>query len=53
MLSYYNNPKSVDDCTRHIVGKILDQFDLEGEEYHRWGRRCITRSGDSGLENIM
>jgi 4-hydroxy-3-polyprenylbenzoate decarboxylase len=37
MLSYYNNPKSVDDCTRHIVGKILDQFDLEGEEYHRWG----------------
>jgi 4-hydroxy-3-polyprenylbenzoate decarboxylase len=36
MLSYYNNPKSVDDCTRHIVGKILDQFDLEGEKYHRW-----------------
>jgi 4-hydroxy-3-polyprenylbenzoate decarboxylase len=36
MLSYYNNPESVDDCTRHIVGKILDQFDLEGEKYHRW-----------------
>lgn len=37
VMSYYNAPKSLDDCNRHIVGKILEQFDLEGEEYHRWG----------------
>jgi 4-hydroxy-3-polyprenylbenzoate decarboxylase len=36
VLSYYNHPESVADCTRHIVGKILDQFDLEGEGYKRW-----------------
>lgn len=37
MLTYYNHPQTLEDCTRHIVGKILDQFDLEGEDYHRWG----------------
>lgn len=36
MLSYYNHPQTVEDCTRHIVGKILDQFGIEGQEFHRW-----------------
>ena len=36
VLSYYNYPKTIEDCNRHIVGKILDQFELEGEEFHRW-----------------
>lgn len=36
VLSYYNRPESVEDCTRHIVGKLLDQFDLEGEGFRRW-----------------
>ncbi|MCB5876192.1 UbiX family flavin prenyltransferase [Blautia producta] len=36
VLSYYGRPKSIEDCSRHIVGKILDQFGLEGEEFHRW-----------------
>ena len=36
VLSYYNHPKTIEDCNRHIVGKILDQFDLEGLEFHRW-----------------
>lgn len=36
VLSYYSHPESAEDCTRHIVGKILDQFDIEGEGYRRW-----------------
>jgi 4-hydroxy-3-polyprenylbenzoate decarboxylase len=36
VVSYYNHPQSVEDCTRHIVGKILDQFGIDGEDYHRW-----------------
>lgn len=36
MLSYYQSPKSVKDCTRHIVGKLLDQFGLESGSYQRW-----------------
>ena len=36
MLTYYNHPKTVEDCTRHIVGKILDRFGIEGEDFRRW-----------------
>lgn len=36
VLSYYNHPKTIEDCNRHVTGKILDQFDLEGLEFHRW-----------------
>ena len=36
MLTYYNHPQMVADCTRHIVGKILDRFDVEGEDFRRW-----------------
>jgi len=36
VLSYYNNPGSIEDCTRHIAGKILDQFGLEPEGMKRW-----------------
>lgn len=36
MMSYYQEPQSVEDCTRHIVGKILDQFGLECEGFRRW-----------------
>lgn len=36
VMSYYNHPKTVEDCSRHIAGKILDQFDLEGDAFIRW-----------------
>ena len=36
VLSYYNNPQTIRDSTRHIVGKILDQFQIEGEKFQRW-----------------
>lgn len=36
VLSYYNHPVSLEDCTRHIAGKILDQFGLEPEGMKRW-----------------
>jgi 4-hydroxy-3-polyprenylbenzoate decarboxylase len=36
MLSYYNHPTSVEDCTRHIVGKVMDQLDLDMEGFRRW-----------------
>lgn len=36
VLSYYNRPECVQDCTTHIVGKILDQFDLECTDFRRW-----------------
>lgn len=36
VLSFYNHPDSLDCCVKHITGKILDLFGLEGEDYHRW-----------------
>lgn len=36
VLSYYNHPESLEDCTRHIAGKVLDQFELEPEGMNRW-----------------
>lgn len=42
VLSYYNHPQSVQDCTRHIAGKIMDQFGLEGEGFCRWTGEAVT-----------
>ncbi len=36
VLSFYNHPDSLDACMKHIIGKILDQFDIEGEAFSRW-----------------
>lgn len=29
MLTYYNQPKSVEDCTRHVVSRVLAQFGMD------------------------
>ena len=36
VLSYYNHPQSIEDATNHIVGKILDQFELDAPDFRRW-----------------
>lgn len=36
MLSYYNRPETIEDMTRHIVGKVLDCFDLDIGGFRRW-----------------
>jgi 4-hydroxy-3-polyprenylbenzoate decarboxylase len=36
MVSYYNHPKSIEDVTHHIVGKILDSFGIEYGYFRRW-----------------
>jgi polyprenyl P-hydroxybenzoate/phenylacrylic acid decarboxylase-like protein len=37
VLTFYNQPTSIEDMTRHIVGRILDVFDLELPGFRRWG----------------
>lgn len=34
--AFYNNPKTLDDMVRHIVGRLLDQFGLEAPDMARW-----------------
>ena len=33
MLTYYNHPKFLEDCTHHVVNRILSQFDLDQDSY--------------------
>lgn len=37
MLTYYNKPESIEDMTMHVIGKILDKFDIEIPGFKRWG----------------
>ena len=34
---FYTKPKAIDDMINHIVGKCLDQFDIEHDLFTRWG----------------
>ena len=36
VVPYYNNPTGVREITMHIVGKILDIFDVPVSEFRRW-----------------
>lgn len=36
VLTFYNNPKTIEDHIHHIVGKILLQFGIESEEFKPW-----------------
>ncbi|HHY81393.1 MAG TPA: UbiX family flavin prenyltransferase [Clostridiales bacterium] len=36
MVSYYNKPLSIEDMNRHIIGKILDKFGIEVNDFRRW-----------------
>lgn len=36
MMSFYNRPGELSDCVRHLAGKILDQFEIEGVGFQRW-----------------
>ncbi|HWY36725.1 MAG TPA: UbiX family flavin prenyltransferase [Nitrosopumilaceae archaeon] len=36
MPGFYNRPKTIDDVLNHIVGKCLDQFDIDHGLFKRW-----------------
>lgn len=36
VLTYYNKPQSIQDMNRHMVGKILDRFDIQILEFKPW-----------------
>lgn len=37
VLTYYNHPQTIADMSRHIVGKVMDIFQLDAEGFLRWG----------------
>lgn len=41
MLTYYNQPKSIEDMEMHIIGKLLSKFNINIKEYKRWKENNI------------
>jgi polyprenyl P-hydroxybenzoate/phenylacrylic acid decarboxylase-like protein len=35
--AFYHKPESIDDLLRQTCGKVLDQFHIEHDLFHRWG----------------
>ena len=36
VLTFYNHPRTIEDMVRHIVGKVLDIFDIDMAGFRRW-----------------
>jgi len=45
MLAYYIRPESLEDVTRHMVGKILAEFGIEYDGLRRWGPAAEKAEG--------
>lgn len=45
MLAYYCGPESLEDVTRHMVGKVLAEFGIEYHGLRRWGPSGGKRAG--------
>jgi len=43
MMGFYGRPRSIEDMTRHMVGKLMDVFGLELPGFRRWGE-CTDAS---------
>ena len=37
MMTFYNKPESIEDMTRHIIGKVMYEFGMEAPKFKRWG----------------
>jgi flavin prenyltransferase len=47
VLTFYNHPRSIEDMVRHIVGKILDIFDIDMSGFKRWDGNERTSPADA------
>jgi len=36
VMTYYSKPKSIDEMSSHIIGKVMDQFGLDVKGFKRW-----------------
>ncbi|WAH38003.1 UbiX family flavin prenyltransferase [Alicyclobacillus dauci] len=48
MMTFYNQPASLEDAVNHIVARVLDQFDIEANLTDRWGPKNTIAANDAG-----
>jgi 4-hydroxy-3-polyprenylbenzoate decarboxylase len=41
MPGFYHRPKTMDDLIDHVVGKVLDQFNIDHGLFKRWGGQSV------------
>jgi flavin prenyltransferase len=41
MPGFYHRPKTMDDLIDHVVGKVLDQFNIDHGLFKRWGGQTV------------
>lgn len=41
MPGFYHRPKTMDDLVDHVVGKVLDQFNIDHGLFKRWGGQTV------------
>jgi 4-hydroxy-3-polyprenylbenzoate decarboxylase len=41
MPGFYHRPKTMEDLIDHVVGKVLDQFDIDHGLFRRWGGQSV------------
>ena len=46
--AFYHRPKTLDDVINQTVTRILDQFDIDAELFHRWDDKGMSRHPDAG-----
>ena len=39
MLTFYHNPKDLDEMIDYLIGKVLDVFDISHDLFRRWGEK--------------
>jgi len=46
--AFYHRPKTLDDVINQTATRILDQFDIDVELFHRWDDEGMSRHPDAG-----
>jgi 4-hydroxy-3-polyprenylbenzoate decarboxylase len=50
--AFYHRPKTLDDVINQTVTRILDQFDIDVELFHRWEDQGMSRHPDAGKPRL-
>jgi 4-hydroxy-3-polyprenylbenzoate decarboxylase len=51
--AFYHRPKTLDEIINQTVTRILDQFDIDVQLFHRWDDEGMSRHPDAGKATLL